>query len=558
MDVATYREEGFLGPVGVMSPDEASEVLRRLDSATAPALNWSKGMAASRRLIYDIATRPAILGPVGDILGPDVVLWGASVVIAAPGHIHPPHVDIETSDPAARAVSVWIGLENASRETGLRFVTRSHRFGYPVQRAAADAGRRRGEYDESELLGWAMSRDASSHLVVPEVADGEAVWFDGQLWHGSRNDADRTRRALLLQYASADTPIRIPDLSNLEWPFRSLDAPRPPCVVVQGEADSSTNLIVPPPPPDDAAAPLLSAFARSIPTPLEGDASGWRPHFQFYAATSNLGLVECHVSTLDASVTPHPPHGHDEEEFHIVLSGAVEITHDDAVGRHVRRLKPGDITYYAAHRAHTLRGIGPGPAEYLVIKWHGPKTPVESVMDAAVYSSADVEPRGGEGFRSATLFEGPTRYLAQLHCHLSVLEPGAGFDAHHDAHDVAIVVLEGTLTSLGNKVESPGVLFTSGGYPHDLHNPGSSPARYLVFEFHGRAPVLPDKLAGDLPGAVTTIVPDDGSELAPRVPLWRRGRVAVWNWGGRVTRRFPRMQRVLRRALGALSPWARH
>lgn len=552
MDVATFREEGFLGPARVMSPEEAAEVLRRLDDSSSAPLNWSKGRAASHRLIYDVATRPEVIGPVSEILGSDVVLWGASVVSSPPGHTHPPHVDIETSDPAARAVTVWIGLENTSRDSGLRFVARSHRFEYPVQRAAADAKRRRGEYNESDALAWAVSRDVGSQVVVPAVADGDALWFDGQLWHGSSNQGDRTRRALLLQYASADTPIRIPDLSNFEWPFRSFDAPRPPCIVVRGEANATTNLIVPPPAPEDPASHLLSDFARSIPSPLESDASGWRPHFQFHAATSNLRLLECHVSTLAASVTPHPPHGHDEEELLVALSGSAELTYDDSSGRHIRRLAPGDIAYYAAGRAHTLRALDPGPAEYLLIKWDGAGLSLPGVMDSAVHSSAAIDPPGDAGFRAVTIFEGFTTHLDRLHCHLSVMEPGAGFEAHYDAHDVALVLLAGSLVTLGTKVVAPAIVFTSGGYLHGLHNPGSDPARYLAFEFDGRAPQLgvraappPDVAAANGGGEVA---------LTPVTPV-RKARAAVWGWGGRVTARLPRVKRALRRVLRPLSPW---
>lgn len=547
-----FRDQGFIGPVTVMTQSEAVAVARRLEAPGPPPVTWSKGLAASRRVLYDLATRPAILDPVGEILGGHVVLWGASVVSSPPGHIHPPHVDIETSDPAARAVTVWIALENSGRESGMHFVTRSHRFGHPVQRAAADAGRRRGEFGEAEVLEWATARDEQSHVVVPDVADGQAVWFDGHLWHGSVNTSAHTRLALLLQYASADTPVRIPDFSILDWPFRFFEVPRPPCLVVSGEADLATNLIVPPPPPVAATEPLLGAFARSIAVPLERDpASGFRPHHQFRAATSNVQLLGCHVSTLDPGTSPHPPHTHDEEEILVVLSGAAEITYDDVGSRHIHRVGPGDVSYYPAGRAHTLRGLGSAPVEYLMLKWVGAPRSGGAMLDAGIHHSAALLPAGDSGFRAATLFEGTTAYLARLHSHVSVLEPGAGYDGHHDAHDVAIVVLEGTLESLGAAVTAPAVLFTSGGHPHGIKNSGAVAARYVVFEFHGNAPeavAVPPGSAGPAPAATP---PPQQSAVSPV----RRARVAVWNWGGRVTRRFPRAQRVLRRLLGALSPW---
>ncbi len=84
------------------------------------------------------------------------------------------------------------------------------------------------------------------------------------------------------------------------------------------------------------------------------------------------------------------------------------------------------------------------------------------------------------------LFEGSTPNLRKLHCHLSTLSAGSGYDAHVDAHDVAIIVLEGEVESLGQRVTPHGVLFYPGGEPHDMHNPGTTDAKYVVFEFHGR------------------------------------------------------------------------
>jgi hypothetical protein len=186
-----------------------------------------------------------------------------------------------------------------------------------------------------------------------------------------------------------------------------------------------------------------------------------------------------------------------------------------------------------------------------MLKWVGVTRGEGAMLDAAIHSAGGVVPGGDGGFRSATLFEGTTAYLARLHSHVSMLEPGAGYDEHHDAHDVAIVVLEGTLESLGVEVTAPAVLFTSGGHQHGIKNAGAIPAHYVVFEFHGNAP----EPVAVSPGTTVPVPAEIQRPEQSAVSLMRRARVAVWNWGGRVTHRFPRAQRVLRRLLGALSPW---
>lgn len=68
-----------------------------------------------------------------------------------------------------------------------------------------------------------LARDFAGDAFVErlELGDGDALFFDGRLWHGSFDtDPTAARTALLLQYARADTPVRMPDFASLEmWPF---------------------------------------------------------------------------------------------------------------------------------------------------------------------------------------------------------------------------------------------------------------------------------------------------------------------------------------------------
>ena len=538
-----------------MDAAEAHRVAAMLVASPPMSVDWPKGAAVSSRMLLDLALQPAIIDPVVEILGSDVVLWGASVVTSPPGHVHPYHVDIETSHPDARTVSVWIGLENTTRDSSLSLTARSHRFGVPIQQVARDKQRRRGEYGEGEILAWATERDPGASIVTLDISDGEAIWFDGHLWHGSHNTTGHLRRALLLQYASAATPIRIPDFSSFDWPFRFFDAPRPPCIVVAGESGEDVNRIVPGPFPQRGTDFAMTTWAKHLELPLPQDPSGFRPHPLFRGVTANLSALGCHVSTLVPGVSPHEPHLHDEEEILIMLAGEAEVLFDDAAGRRTRRVTPGVLTYYPAGRAHTIRALGDEPAQYLMFKWTGPSREVAGRLDAAAHVFTNLQPGNDGGFRSAVLFEGATTYLAKLHCHLTVLDPGGGYAQHVDAHDLAIVLLEGTVTTVGITISAPAVIFSSGGIPHGMQSAADSPARYLVLEFHGNVafPVAADagaSLATDTP-SLAPALPSD----AAKVRRGRRMRVAVWNAAGRLTGRTPRVKRVLRRWLGWMSPW---
>ena len=81
---------------------------------------------------------------------------------------------------------------------------------------------------------------------------------------------------------------------------------------------------------------------------------------------------------------------------------------------------------------------------------------------------------------------GRTAYLRHLHAHTTLLRPGAGYEPHADSYDVCIVTMAGTVKTLGERVEAPGVVFYAAGQPHGMRNVSDAPAHYLVFELHGR------------------------------------------------------------------------
>lgn len=520
-------------------------------------LDWVKGRAATSRLVYEVATLPEVLDPVKAALGRDVVLWGASVVTRAPREVHPPHVDIETSAPESRALSVWVGLENTTRESSLSLVAGSHRYGETIQQAAAAEGRRRGEYTQEDLLAWARRRDPEAALVALDMNDGDAIWFDGRLWHGSDNRSGRRRTALLLQYAAADTAIHIPDLTVLEHPFRFQADPRPPCIVVAGDGHAGVNRIVPPPAPVDGSLPHLSSWIRELALPLELDEStGFTPHHIFRGSTANTVWLSCHASALAGGFSPHEPHTHSDEEVLIVLDGRAELVIGAGRDRKTVPVEPGMLAWYPAGFPHTIRGVGDTPVHYLMLKWTANGEPVAEPLDAAVHDLRGIQVGAEGGFRHAPVFDGATGQLTRLECHLSELDPGSGYEPHVDAHDVAIVLLQGVVETLGVTVTAPAVVLTAGGWAHGIRNPGEETARYLVFEFHGRSTMI--DLSGHDPEQAAPL-PDSTSpppEPAFSPPsLARRAWAAVWTAGGRVLGRFPRVKSFLRRTLRPLSPW---
>ena len=232
--MSKFHERGFLDPISVFTRRECQAILHFAET-TPPSPSWYKGNAAAYLGFYRLGTTPALLELSEQLLGPDVMLWGARVIRKRPGESHSWHSDMETAAPDAKSATIWIGLENTARESSLRVLSFSHLFGESLQFVLHGAGFKRQEVTDEVVLKWASERDHRSDIETFDVHDGEALVFDGRLWHGSRNEHKKGyRSALLLQYCTPATRIRMHELEGPAWPVRYLPEPRPPCVMVLG------------------------------------------------------------------------------------------------------------------------------------------------------------------------------------------------------------------------------------------------------------------------------------------------------------------------------------
>lgn len=206
---ARFATDGFIGPVDFIPPAECSLLSRCFDAADRPApLDWCKGSVASDRVVYDVATRPLVASLLTELLGPNVILWGASVVDRTPGEAHAWHTDIESSAPDARCVTVWVGLENTSVESSLKLIRGSHRIGKALQMVAAERGVPRDARTTDVALECARAYLSDATVIEPAMENGQALLFDGRVWHGSLNSqVSGRRRSLVLQYAAAGASL---------------------------------------------------------------------------------------------------------------------------------------------------------------------------------------------------------------------------------------------------------------------------------------------------------------------------------------------------------------
>jgi mannose-6-phosphate isomerase-like protein (cupin superfamily) len=486
---SAFARNGFVGPIRLLTREQSVFLARYLMGLPLNRLPWEKSLAAFDALSCATATNPDLIRIVRELIGDDVVLWGCSLAVRKSGDFHAWHCDAEACSREGGFVSVWLGLANTKKETSLCLIPGSHTYGVTIQEVAAREGLARKDRVDEAVLRLADSQREGAEIVQPEIGDGEAMLFDGRIWHGSRNTlSETTRVALLLQYARADIAVRIP--KTFEWPFQFDEEKRPHAIVVSGRGDGDKNQLVAAPKMLEANA--LGARVHHIdPTSRCPDGKSFMPVPCFQGHTANVDYLECHYSVLMPGACPHLPHRHLDEELLVVMSGSAELVIANAPRDPNPKILPapaGSAAYYPPFQHHTIRNVSSEPVRYAMMRWRSPAISAQQHLRTRFIPSLWLQAETSGPFSLRVLFKGPSAFLGKLQAHVTRIAPGRGYAAHRDDHDVAIFLIEGEIAVLGKRIVAPAVVFFPAGQLHDMKALGPKEAKYVVWEFHRTAP----------------------------------------------------------------------
>lgn len=131
----TYQKDGYLSPVPILTPAQAHrhhQILEAAERRLGPLHYWAK-IHTILRSPYRLATHPAMLNIVEQILGPNILLYNATYIIKEPNS--PAHVSWHQDltywglDDDAQ-VSAWLALTPADETSGcMRMLPGSHKTG---------------------------------------------------------------------------------------------------------------------------------------------------------------------------------------------------------------------------------------------------------------------------------------------------------------------------------------------------------------------------------------------------------------------------------------------
>lgn len=203
-----YNQQGYLMPFSGLDATEIGELRAFFDGVLAAFIelgrdSYSISTAHLRfARIYELVKHPAIVGPVSDLLGDNVVAWGSHFFCKLPhdGKQVDWHQD-STYWPLSptKTVTVWLAIDHADPENAnMRFIPRSHTHGL-IDYDQSD--------NEADVLGMVVTEPEKygDPAVDVTLKAGQFSMHSDQLLHGSEaNNSPRRRCGLTIRYAAAE------------------------------------------------------------------------------------------------------------------------------------------------------------------------------------------------------------------------------------------------------------------------------------------------------------------------------------------------------------------
>ena len=134
--VRRFHEDGFLCPVDICSPEEAAAMHRKIEDIEAtlgeePQARFRVKAQLPFPWLCDLVRHPRLLDAAEDLIGPDIMCWGASFFAKKPHD--PRYVSWHTDSffygyEPRETVAAWFSFNDSTPESGcVRYIPGSHK-----------------------------------------------------------------------------------------------------------------------------------------------------------------------------------------------------------------------------------------------------------------------------------------------------------------------------------------------------------------------------------------------------------------------------------------------
>ena len=192
-EIAHFHDEGYLGPFAAVSPEEMATIRAHIDERvlTTDGPNPKTRLQSRHmdsRVVFDLATHPAIIDRMKCLYGPDLILWATNFFLKEPGGLEIPwHQDLNywPLEPLLN-ISAWIAVDDVKRDNScVQILPRSHKKVVP------HVASREGMAFSEEADETFFKRE---NVVDMELEPGEFFLFNEKLLHHSEPNRSNRRR----------------------------------------------------------------------------------------------------------------------------------------------------------------------------------------------------------------------------------------------------------------------------------------------------------------------------------------------------------------------------
>jgi len=212
--IAAYQREGYLAPVPVMSEPQARALRGELEAIEAGMGGPLRGDVRHKahllfRFLADLIRHPAVLDPVEDLLGPDILCWNTNFFIKeaeTPSFVswHQDSTYWGLSSP--EVCTAWVALTPSDLANGaMAVIPKTH---------TKDQIAHRDTFDRHNLLtrGQEVAVEVDEREAVPLILKaGEMSLHHVRLVHGSPPNPSPDRR---IGFAIRYIPTRVYQLEG--------------------------------------------------------------------------------------------------------------------------------------------------------------------------------------------------------------------------------------------------------------------------------------------------------------------------------------------------------
>ena len=232
-----FHRDGYLSPLTACSPEEMAvyrtHIERLRDARGGSEKHKSHNLHLEDRTVWEMISRPAIVGAMQSVLGQDLYVWRAHLFVKEPGGLEIPwHQDRNywPIEPEI-VVSAWLAVDQTTVEnSALQVVPGSHRK--LIRHVPATSDQAFGERADMDGIDMSAVKDL-------ELKPGQFILFNERTLHHSEPNRSQKRRM------GCSIRVTIPQVRVLEY-----DAPNHKLIPLSGTDRLGFNRIGTPPTED--------------------------------------------------------------------------------------------------------------------------------------------------------------------------------------------------------------------------------------------------------------------------------------------------------------------